>query len=107
MSFNLKNVFKTTGIIVVFGIIGAFLSKNGKDEFYNWLKSASDDELADRYEYLRQQWAKTGYGGNGEKTPEMKKIDREMSDRTAEKWENDPRRNKDTNYRWTDANRWD
>lgn len=24
-----------------------------------------------------------------------------------EKWENDPRRNRDPNYRWTDANRWD
>ena len=48
-----------------------------------------------------------GYGGDGEKTPEMKQIDREMSRRAAEKWENDPRRNRGPNFRWTDASRWD
>lgn len=37
----------------------------------------------------------------------MKRIDREMSRRSAKKWENDPRRNKKPNFRWTDANRWD
>ena len=71
------------------------------------LETASDDELSDGYEERRQEWARTGFGGNGEKTPEMKHIDREMSRRSAEKWENDPRRNTDHNYRWTDANRWD
>lgn len=25
----------------------------------------------------------------------------------AEEWENDPRRSKDPNFRWTDSNRWD
>ena len=37
----------------------------------------------------------------------MKRIDSEMSRRSAEKWENNPNRNKDPNYRWTDANRGD
>lgn len=45
----------------------------------------------------------SGYGGDGEKTPEMKQIDQEMSRRAVEKWENDPRRNRDPNFRWTDA----
>ena len=30
-----------------------------------------------------------------------------MSRRSAEKWENDLRRNRDPNYLWTDANHWD
>lgn len=107
MSFDCKSFFKTAGIIAVFGAIGIFLSKNSNNNFDDWLKSASDDELADKYEYLRQQWTKDGYGGSGEKTPEMKLIDREMSNRAAEKWESDPRRNRDPNYRWTDENRWD
>ena len=33
--------------------------------------------------------------GHGEMTPEMKRIDSEMSRRTAEKWEKDPIRNTD------------
>ena len=34
-------------------------------------------------------------------------LNKEISKRVAEEWENDPRRNKDPNFRWTDANRWD
>ena len=78
-----------------------------KSAFDSWLESASDEELADGYEERRQEWAQNGYGGDGEKTPEMNKIDDEMNRRTAKQWENDPSRNTDPNYRWTDANRWD
>ena len=78
-----------------------------KTAFDKWLETASYEELADNYEERRQQWMKDGFGGNGERTPEMKRINREMSRRTAEKWEKDPRRNTDPNFRWTDANRWD
>lgn len=78
-----------------------------RNSFDSWLEKASDIELSEGYEERRQEWANTGFGGNGEKTPEMKKIDGEMRKRMAEKWENDPRRNRDPNYRWTDANRWD
>ena len=77
------------------------------NSFEEWVKTASDQELYDEYEKRRQEWMKTGFGGNGEKTPEMKLIDREISNRAAEKWKNDPRRNRNPNYRWTDANRWD
>jgi len=84
-----------------------FLGNLFKNSFENWLENASDEDLADGYEERRQDWIKTGFGGNGEKTPEMKRIDAEMNKRTAQKWENDPRRNKDPNYHWTDANRWD
>ena len=78
-----------------------------RNSFDSWLENASDMELSEGYEERRKEWAKTGFGGNGEKTPEMKKVDSEMRKRMAEKWENDPRRNRDPNYRWTDANRWD
>lgn len=84
-----------------------FFSDLFKTAFDKWLETASYEELADNYEKRRQQWMKDGFGGNGERTPEMKRIDREMSRRTAEKWEKDPRRNTDPNFRWTDANRWD
>lgn len=84
-----------------------FFSDLFKTAFDKWLETASYEDLADNYEERRQQWMKDGFGGNGERTPEMKRIDREMSRRTAEKWEKDPRRNTDPNFRWTDANRWD
>lgn len=85
------------------GLFNGFL----KSSFEKWLESASDEELADGYEERRVEWLRTGQGGTGEKTTEMKMIDREMSRRSAIKWENDPRRSRDPNFRWTDANRWD
>lgn len=69
-----------------------------------WMETASDQELADGYEKRRLAWLKEG---GGMKTPEMERIDREISRRSAEKWKNDPRRSKDPNFRWTDANRWE
>ncbi len=84
-----------------------FLSDLFKSSFESWLESATDEELADTYEDKRQEWIKNGCGGNGERTSEMKSIDKEMSKRSAEKWENDPRRNRDPNFRWTDENRWE
>ena len=59
------------------------------------------------YESRRLEWLTNGQNGTGIKTLEMQMIDREMSRRSAEKWANDPRRNTDPNFRWTDANRWD
>ena len=107
MNFDWKKALKATAVLAAIGTISVILSKNNNDEFQDWLQSESDDELSDGYEQRRQQWAKDGYGGDGEKTSEMKQIDREMSRRAAEKWENDPRRNRDPNFRWTDASRWD
>ena len=108
MNFDWKKALKATAVLAFIGTISVILSKNNNDEeFQDWLQSASDDELSDGYKQRRQQWAKDGYGGDGEKTPEMKQIDREMSRRAAEKWENDPRRNRDPNFRWTDASRWE
>lgn len=37
----------------------------------------------------------------------MNRLNDEISISVAEEWENDPRRNKAPNFRWTDANRWD
>ena len=60
-----------------------------KSEFEKWVEGASHEELSEAYEEERQKWIREGY-----------KL-------VAEEWENDPRRNKDPNFRWTDANRWD
>lgn len=104
-----KKIIKTATAVVTTAVVTGTTSLllGGESDFENWVKNASDEELEEGYEERRKEWAKNGFGGNGEKTPEMKRIDREISDRMAVKWENDPRRNRDPNYRWTDANRWD
>ena len=108
MKFDWKKAAGVFGLVLV-GCIGAALSNQNKDEdeFEEMLKSASEDELSDEYEKRRLEWARTGFGGNGKKTPEMERINNEMSRRSAEKWKKDPRRNTDPNYRWSDENRWD
>lgn len=88
------------------GILGV-LSDISKDEVSRIIESGSDEDLENAYEERRLEWLANGQNGTGEKTSDMKRLDREMSRRAAEKWENDPRRNRDPNYRWTDANRWD
>ncbi len=85
-----------------------FLSNFLKSDFEKWVESASYEELAAAYEEERQRWIKDGYnGGTGRKTPKMNRLNEELSKRAAEEWENNPNRNRDPNYRWTDANRWD
>lgn len=78
-----------------------------KSDFDKLIENGTDEELEINYERRRQEWLSRGQDGTGEKTPEMKRLDREMSRRSAERWKKDPRRNPDPNYRWTDANRWD
>ena len=79
-----------------------------KSEFEKWVEGASHEELSDAYEEEIQQWIRDGYnGGTGEKTAKMKRLNDEINKRVAEEWENDPRRNRDPNFRWTDVNRWD
>lgn len=84
-----------------------FFSNLFKNPIEKWIENASYDELADGYETRRKDWVKNGFGGNGEKTLEMKQIEQAMNKRAEEKWKNDPSRNRDPNFRWTDANRWD
>ena len=79
-----------------------------KSEFEKWVENASHEELSDAYENERQEWIKGGFnGGTGEKTYKMNRLEKEINKHLAEEWENDPRRNKDPNFRWTDENRWD
>ena len=75
-----------------------------KSSFQKWIENASYEDLAEAYEQARQQWLKKG---GGDKTQRMNRLDAEMPKRPAEKCKHDPRRNKDPNFRWTDANRWD
>ena len=81
---------------------------DSENEFEKWVQDASHDELSEAYELERQEWIKNGYNhGTGEKTLRMKRLDEEISKRVAIEWENNPHRNKDPNFRWTDANRWE
>lgn len=113
MNIDWKKVLKVSGLLlvgtsaVIVEICSARKNSNSSNSFESLLGTESDDDLDDEYEERRQQWIKDGYNGNGEITPEMKKIASEMSRRAAEIWEKDPRRNTDPNFRWTDANRWD
>lgn len=73
-------------------------------KFIGGSNTASKNVLEERYEQRRRVWLKKG---GGDKTREMLRIERELNKRAAKEWEKDPRRSKDPNYRWTDANRWD
>lgn len=84
------------------GLIGKFFRSIVTS--IDWTITASTSELEDGYEKRRRVWLKKG---GGDKTREMEKINRELSKRNAKEWEKDPRRSKDPNFRWTDANRWD
>ena len=85
-----------------------FLSDLFNSSFEKWVENASHEELSVAYEEERQQWIKDGFcGGTGEKTSKMKRLDTEIGKRVTEEWQNNPNRNRDPNYRWTDANRWD
>ncbi len=106
MKINVKKVL-AVGAGVLTTVVSILVALGNKDDFDDWLETASDDELENAYEERRQQWLKDGQNGTGLKTPEMKRIDSEISRRSAIKWENDPRRSRDPNFRWTDANRWD
>ena len=80
----------------------SFFGNLFKSEFEKWVEGASHEELSDAYEEERQKWIREGYnGGTGEKTSKMNRLNDEISQRVAEEWENDPRRNKDPNFRWT------
>ena len=105
---NWKKVLITSGVLAL-GTFIAIRSKHneGEDELGAWLESASDDELSNAYEEKRQEHIKNGFPNNEPRSPEMERINSEISRRAEEKWESDPRRNTDPNYRWTDEARWD
>ena len=71
-------------------------------------KRRSHEELSAAYEQERQRWIKGGFnGGTGEKTAKMNRLNKKMNKRAAKERKNNPHRNTDPNFRWTDANRWD
>ena len=89
------------------GLFGNLFKKDGKSEFEEWVEGASYEELSEVHETERQDWIKNGYNNRtGEKTGKMNRINDEINKRVEKEWENDPRCNKDPNFRWTDANRW-
>lgn len=94
--------------LLIGGTYFALRLSDNEDEFENWIKNASSDELSEAYQYERQEWIKNGYNnGTGEKTAIMNRLNKEISKRVAEEWEDNPNRNRDPNYRWFDEARWD
>lgn len=71
------------------------------------VRNASDSELEEEYERLRQEWLADDQPGYPNKTPEMERISQEMTRRAEIAWANDPRRNTDPDFRWSDSNRWE
>lgn len=85
-----------------------FLSNLFKSDFEKWVEIATHEELSTAYEIERRKWIKDGYSnGTGEKTPKMKRLNQEINKRVAEERENDPKRNRNPNYHWSDKNRWE
>ena len=82
------------------GVLSGFF----KSSFEKWVKHASHEDLSAAYEKERLQWLKDGAGN---KTEKMCRLNAEIRKRVEEEWENDPSRNRDSNFHWTDANRWD
>ena len=76
--------------------------KNELEKFDEWARSASIEELSAEFEKNRQKWIKTGYYG-----PTEPILKREMNKRLEEKAKNNPYRNTDPNYYWSDENRWE
>lgn len=85
-----------------FSIPSINVNSNKNDVFEEWVKSASEEELLEKLEENRQNWLKTGNYG-----PTEKVIQKELHRRLEEAWENDPHRNKESNYQWSDKNRWE
>lgn len=72
------------------------------DQFKEWAKTATKEELSEELEKNRQRYLRTGDRGPTEST-----LQKEMYKRLEEEAKNDPYRNTDPNYRWTDKNRWE
>lgn len=67
-----------------------WLSNLFKSDFDRLIENGTDEELEINYEKRRQEWLSRGQDGTGEKTPEMKRLDSEMSRRSAERWKKTP-----------------
>ena len=78
------------------------LSSLFKDDFGEWIKTASDEELKTAYEERRL----TDFKRTGVKTPEMERLDKELYRRYTEDWEKKHPSN-GPHERWTDKNRWE
>lgn len=52
MKFDWKKALTTTAVLTFGTLVAVFVSKN-KDEFGEWLETASDDKLSDGYEERR------------------------------------------------------
>jgi len=78
-----KGILIGVGATVGF-VVANKLFSNDKSDFESWLETASDEELSDGYEEKRLDWVEKG---EGDTTPEMRKINNEMNRRDNEKYE--------------------
>lgn len=75
---------------------------------FGLFKSNKKEKLSKSYEKERQKWIAGGFNkGTGEKSAKMKRLDKKLRKCAEKEWKKNPKRNKDPNFRWTDANRWD
>lgn len=88
------------------GLLGRIFGRK-TDELDDLIKNGSYQELQDAYDSRRIEWAKNGQNGTGMRTPEMERINDELTKRYVEKCKREQPGNPDPNYRWTDANRWE
>ena len=85
-------------------IIGAgyLFYKNDEISFSDWFKMASKEELDEIYEKEQSSFSKTGI-----KSSIMEQVGYELEERGSNEWFDKHPPNKDPNFRWTDAARWD
>ena len=81
----------------------------GKKYSAKWFKKASESELKREREKVRLSYS--GRMSMAEATRIenlLAMFDNELANRwDPTEWENNPKRNRDPNYRWTDKNRWE
>lgn len=80
------------------------LNLKDKESFEKWILNASDEDLDRAYEKERLERVSRG---EEQTSHRMRRISNEMNERAAIKAQNDPKRNKNPNFRWTDEARWD
>ena len=101
---NKKSILIGSSVVLIFigSSVGYVLYQNNHISFSDWLELASKEELNEAYMKLQQVFHKTG-----KKPFEMEQISQELGTRGAKEWFEKHPPNLDSNFRWTDKNRWE
>ena len=85
----------------------------GKKYSAKWFKKASESELKREREKVRRAYCNSYNDGLSDSEASrlydlLSVFDEELAKKwDSSEWENNPKRNRDPNYRWTDKNRWE